>query len=161
MLQNKSILKHALLLLILMIIISSANAINIGDLTASSTKTTVTKSFDIDKIENYSYILSYSPWGTLNESFIATVYVNGNEIEVHRSGNQRKNVSKDISNMLNNGKNELKIVSNIPKTYTISLRLRDIQVSEPPKPQLSLPITPEMNFLSIAMLLLILKNFKG
>jgi len=160
MFRNKSIVKYVFVAFISMILFSSANALNFEDLTVSSTNNVVTKSFDIDKIENYPYVLKYSPWGTLNETFTATVYINGNEIEMHQSGNQRTEVSKDISDILVNGKNELKIVSNIPKTYTISLRLRNIQISEPSKPLLNLPVTLKMNFLSIAVLLLLLKKFK-
>uniref|UniRef100_A9A859 Uncharacterized protein n=1 Tax=Methanococcus maripaludis (strain C6 / ATCC BAA-1332) TaxID=444158 RepID=A9A859_METM6 len=167
MLQNKSILKYALLPLILMIMISSANAINLGDLTASSTKTTVTKSFDIDKIENYRYILNYTHYGNIgsNPTYEAAFYLNGEQIEKYSKENDiwfglenKPVVSYDITSKLKNGTNTIEIRSNLNETRYYSFK--NIQISEPSKPLLSLPVTPEMNFLSIFAILVVLKKFK-
>ncbi|ABR55148.1 conserved hypothetical protein [Methanococcus vannielii SB] len=162
MFQKKPIVfKFLITVLLSLMLFSSVNALNLGDLTVSSTNTIVVKSFNIHKVENYTYLLSYSPWGTLNESFTATVYLNDNEIETHMRGNQRSSISKDVSNILKNGNNELKIVSDIPNGYTVSLRLRNIQISEPPKSLLKLPINLPMNILPAILILFILKKFKG
>lgn len=151
-----------------MLMFSSVNATNVGDLTVSSTKNTVTKSFDIDKLENYSYILRYTHYGNIgsNPVYKITFYLNNEQIETYSKENgiwfglkNKPVASYDITSKLQNGKNIIEIRSNLNETRYYSFK--DICISETPsKSLLSLPVTLEMNFLSIFAILVILKKFK-
>ncbi|MBB6401854.1 hypothetical protein HNP92_001159 [Methanococcus maripaludis] len=160
MIQEKSsIFKSISWILILFLLFSSSNALELNDLSVSSTHTEVSKSFSINKVEDYTYILSYNRYGTLNETIVANIYLNGQMIAMHGEGSQRNDFSKDITNILKDGENSLKIVSEIPPTYTVSFKIRDIQISEP-TPIINLPISPNVDFLAFILCLIFLMKKK-
>lgn len=80
-------------------------------------------------------------------------------IAMHGEGSQRNDFSKDITNILKDGENSLKIVSEIPPAYTVSFKMRDIQISEP-TPIINLPISPNVDFLAFILCLIFLMKKK-
>ncbi|BAP60361.1 hypothetical protein MMKA1_02440 [Methanococcus maripaludis KA1] len=130
-----------------------------------------TETFNIDKVENYTYKLSYVHYGNLQEGMYVKIFVNGNNIHEYSkdlsntgSGAYKKSENKtDITNYLVNGSNELKIESNIWKTENSSpyYVLENFEITEHEVSTIKLPISQNVNFFVFILCLICLIIRKG
>lgn len=162
----KSILNSFFLVFLLLALISPLSALNIENIPINMDNPSVTKSFNIDKVENYTYELTYTYVRNINGSMYVNVYVNNKFFKSYSSGKiQNEHEKIEISSKyLNDGENTLRFESNIlsyDPDYHPYFNVKDIQISEHSSNGLiKLPMTYGMNFLSFAILLLILKKLK-
>lgn len=130
-----------------------------------------TETFNIDKVENYTYKLSYVHYGNLQEGMYVKIFVNGHNIREYSkdlsntgSGAYKKLENKtDITNYLVNGSNELKIESNIWKTENSSpyYVLENFEITEHEVSTINLPISSDVNFFVFILCLICLIRRKG
>jgi len=167
MLQKKyaSILNNIFLIFVLLVLFSSVNGYYAGYFKVNVNEQFKTETFNIDKVENYTYKITYVHYGNIQEGMYAKISLNGNSIKEYSkdygnlgSGNYKKSEEVDITNYLLDGKNELTVESNIWETMNSSpyYVMDNVKISEPP---LKLPISLEMNFLTLILCFLFLKRY--
>ncbi|MBA2853242.1 hypothetical protein [Methanococcus maripaludis] len=130
-----------------------------------------TETFNIDKVENYTYKLSYVHYGNLQEGMYVKIFVNGHNIHEYSkdlsntgSGAYKKSENEtDITNYLVNGSNEFKIESNIWETENSSpyYALENFEITGHEVSTIKLPISSDVNFLVFILCLICLMRRKG
>ena len=105
---------------------------------SNPTKTII---FNIDKVENYTYKLSFVHYGNIKESMQVYIYLNGNLVYTIDDSNDasptyRKNATINITNYLRNGENVLKVegvnlIGN--ENYHPYYVLDEVYINEPTK----------------------------
>jgi len=121
----------------------------------------LTETFNIDKLENYTYKLSYVHYGNIQEGMSVKIFING--IYVYEYSKDLSNIGSgaykksedgiDITDYLVNGSNEFKIESRIWETNTSSpyYVVRNIEITEPCPAIIKLPIYFNVNFLTFIL----------
>ena len=144
--------------------ILSVNAYYCSEMEITSKIPEKTVSFNIHKISNYTYSISFTHYGNIKNYTTVEIYLNNHLIYVIKksnnntgSGNYKKSVSINITNYLNNGENTLKMVGHNmnASNYTPYYKLENIHINEPIK----LPVPTPTLILSILLItVLILRN---
>jgi len=163
----KSILNSFFFIFLTLILVSPILAEDVGNIDINIDNPSISKSFNIDRVGNYTYELTYTYVRNINKSMYVNVYLNDKFIKSYSSGkiqNEPEKIEIDGS-YLKDGENTLRFESNVwsyDSDYHPYFNIKNIQISEnSSKGVIKLPITYKMNFLSIAVLVLILKNLKG
>ena len=160
-----NLLKIFLIFLIILNIFS-VNAYYCSEIEITSKIPKKTVSFNIHKISNYTYNISFTHYGNIKNYTTVEIYLNNHLIYTIKksnnntgSGNYKKSVSIAITNHLNNGENTLKMTGlNMGAlNYTPYYKLENIHINEPVKSPVPTP-TLIISILLITILILKDKN---
>jgi len=154
-------LNKFLFIISIFLLISSVNGYYADYLKVNAQDQTLTETFNIDKVDNYTYKLSYVRYGNIQEGMYVKLYVNGNIVKEYSKDfsnlefGESDELDIDITNYLQNGSNELKIESNIWKTENSSpyYVIKNFKISEP-NTTVKLPISLNLNFLAVILCLI-------
>jgi hypothetical protein len=107
-------MKKLLIILALFLLLNGVFGYHSEKINISETFPNKTITFKIDKIKNYTYMLSFTHYGNLQENMNVNIYLNEHLIYKINDSNDAspaymRNVSIDITNYLVNGVNTLKI----------------------------------------------------
>ena len=155
--------KIFILMILLFISIISVNAYYLGYIEVKEDCFNITKSFNINKIDNYTYYLKFIHYGNINSSMEVDIYLNGRLVykiddSNDGSGNYKKNVSIDITNYLKDGKNVLRVVGiNLMgnELYHPYYVLNNVYINEPTKT----PIKFEIAILTLILMTTIVRCY--
>ncbi|WP_459201786.1 hypothetical protein [Methanococcus sp. CF] len=149
----KSLYNNLFLMLSIFLLVSSVHCCSLEPCSLNVNEQSITETFNINKVENYTYNLSYVHYGNIQEGMYVKIFVNGNFIHEYSkdmfnigSGAYKKSENGvDITNYLINGANEFRVEANIWKTENSSpyYVVNDITISEP----LKVPVSVNTNIL--------------
>ncbi|WP_423792907.1 hypothetical protein ACPB8Q_01515 [Methanocaldococcus indicus] len=153
-------MKKYIIVLILILILNVCMSYYINYIKVNEESPNKSITFTINKVEIYSYKMSFVHYGNINKNMKVNIYLNGNLIYViddsnDGSGNYKKNVTIDITNYLKNGKNTLRVegmnlIGN--DSYHPYYVVKDININEPIKT----PINFELMIFSLLIIGLII-----
>ncbi|AIJ04914.1 hypothetical protein JH146_0063 [Methanocaldococcus bathoardescens] len=134
-------MRKYLILTMLLLLLNSSFGYYFEYIKITESNPTKTITFKINKVENYTYKLSFVHYGTIKENMQVNIYLNGNLVYVIDDSNDaspayKKNVSIDITDYLKDGENVLKVdgVNLIGNgNYHPYYVLKDVYINEPTK----------------------------
>ena len=106
--------RNILILILLLLLLDGAFAYNFGYIKINYKESSKTYNFHINKVENYTYYLTFEHYGNIDSDMGVKIYING-EVIYSIEGDGRgftwdvKKVKIDVTNYLNNGNNTLRI----------------------------------------------------
>ena len=109
-----SLNRGVLLLFFLLLVINGIYAYNFGYIKINYKENSKSYNFHINKVENYTYYLTFEHYGNIDEGMEVKIYLNGKLIYTIKGDNRGftwdvKKVKVDITEYLNNGSNTIKI----------------------------------------------------
>ncbi|AXI24950.1 hypothetical protein CFE53_01780 [Methanofervidicoccus sp. A16] len=109
-----SLNRSVLLVFILLLVIDGISAYNFGYIKINYKENCKAYNFQIDKVENYTYNLTFEHYGNIDKGMGVKIYLNGKLICTIGGGGRGftwdvKRVKIDVTDCINNGSNTLRI----------------------------------------------------
>lgn len=132
-----------LILIMLLLFLSSSFGYYFGKITVSTNHPVYEKEFEINKVENYTYKLSFVHYGIMNKTGV--IYICLNDVVIYKIDKSNKininqkpysNVSIDITDYLKDGRNKLKVYAEKLNSHNYYV-LKDVYINEPTKTPIS------------------------
>ena len=106
--------RNILILILFLLLLDGAFAYNFGYIKINYKESSKTYNFHINKVENYTYYLTFEHYGNIDSDMGVKIYING-EVIYSIEGDGRgftwdvKKVKVDVTEYLNSGSNTLRI----------------------------------------------------
>ena len=127
------------IILIFFLFLSSSFGYYFGKINVSTNHPVYEKEFEINKVENYTYKLSFVHYGVMNKTGRINIYLNDNVIytidktnKININQKPYPKVSIDITGYLKEGKNTLKVYAENLNNHNYYV-LKDVYINEPTK----------------------------
>ncbi|ADC69093.1 conserved hypothetical protein [Methanocaldococcus sp. FS406-22] len=138
-------MRKYLIILALILFLNSSFGYYLGYIEVTESNPAKTITFNMNKVENYTYKLSFVHYGNIKENMQVNIYLNENLVYTiddsdDTSPAYKKNISIDITDYLKNGENVLKVegvnlIGN--ESYNPYYVLKDVYINEPTKTPIS------------------------
>lgn len=136
-----SFYRSILMLLFLLLVVNGVFAYNFGYIKINYKESNKTYNFHIEKIENYTYNLTFEHYGNIDEDMKVNIYLNDKLIYTIEGEGRgytwgKKKTKIDITEYLNNGGNTLRIEginlnSSSKDNYHPYYVLNNVEIDEP------------------------------
>lgn len=140
--------KNIVILCLFLLLLNGVFAYDFGRINVNYNNENEICNFNINKVENYTYYLTFEHYGNINKTMKVEIYLNGNLIYTIEGDNRgfpfdKNNVSIDVTNYLNNGSNTLRVegINFVPGRYYV---LDNIHINEPLTIKVPISITQVM-----------------
>ncbi|MBW9222922.1 hypothetical protein KKP88_00710 [Methanothermococcus sp. SCGC AD-155-K20] len=134
-------IKNIVIPCLFLLLLNGVFAYDFGYIKVNHNEGSKTYDFNIDKVESYTYYLTFEHYGNINDSMKVEVYLNGNLIYTIDDSSKgftwgKENASIGITNYLNNGSNTLKVegtnlVADTGIGYYPYYALNKVHINEP------------------------------
>ncbi|HIP35106.1 MAG TPA: hypothetical protein EYG87_03545 [Methanothermococcus okinawensis] len=136
-----SLSRSVILLFLLLLLIDGVFAYNFGYIKINYKEDSKIYNFQIDKVENYTYNLTFRHYGNIDKDMEIRIYLNGKLIYTIEGSNRGftwdvKKVKVDVTDCINNGSNTLRIEgvnlrADSTRNYNPYYVLDDVRIDEP------------------------------
>ena len=123
--------------LLFLLLLNSSFGYYFGKINVSTNHNIYEKEFNINKVENYTYKLSFIHYGIMNKTGVVYIYLNdiviykidkGNKINSNQKPYPK--VSINITDYLKDGRNKLKVYAEKLNSHNYYV-LKDVYINEP------------------------------